>query len=201
MASSKPIIGSIFERKSTLSSKSPAPSLVAGSRTTGFPAVQHRSKSAFSRNREEVQRRDPNGTWIEAPPVVSSSNPTVTTQSPTPLSSPLSGSGRPTPDPSDLHEQISKENEAVLAAMSPEEIEEERQQILARFGAGLTGVLEKARQNRLKRGAEGSHSKRHNGVPPSSTFPQTEHHDSLPEGKSPLAAAVITLIYASPQCP
>lgn len=49
--------------------------------------------------------------------------------------------------------------------MSAEEIEEERRQILERFGAGIGDVLAKAKQNRLKRASEATRSRSGTSTP------------------------------------
>jgi len=141
MAQKPSLIGSIVERKpkSSISSPTPKPST---SGKTGFPTVQHRSKSAFSRNREE-QRKFGEARAKEVPTVLRA--PSRTPFSPQP----------PTEDPNDWRESISRENAERVAAMSPEEIEEEKQHILERFGNNVGDILKRARlarerQKRLK---------------------------------------------------
>ncbi|TFK27690.1 cytoplasmic protein [Coprinopsis marcescibilis] len=142
-SNASPIIGSIIERTSTSKARPPTSNPASGSKATGFPSVQHRSKSAFSRNREEVQRKNSSGSAIrnEAPPVVAS-------QARSFKPSPLATSQPNTGDVDDMRDLVSKENEARIAGMTPEEIEEERQQIIERFGSGIGGVLERAKRNR-----------------------------------------------------
>ncbi|KDR82536.1 hypothetical protein GALMADRAFT_112269 [Galerina marginata CBS 339.88] len=131
MAQTPPIIGSIVERRPSSSNWAPKPS---SSSKTGFPTVQHRSKSAFSRNREE--QRKLGGSRLKDAPTVSHSNKT-----------PLS----PPPEPDDWRQQISRDNEDRVAAMTDEEREEERRQILDRFGAQVGDILKRARQARIKK--------------------------------------------------
>ncbi|RXW22482.1 hypothetical protein EST38_g3363 [Candolleomyces aberdarensis] len=65
-----------------------------------------------------------------------------------------------------MREQISRENEARIAGMTPEEIEDERKQILERFGAGIGSLLEKAKRNRMKRASETAYSGRSGAASP-----------------------------------
>ena len=53
MAHKSVIVGSVVERKPTSSFSTPKPAI---SCKTGFPIVQHRSKSAFARNRDDLRR-------------------------------------------------------------------------------------------------------------------------------------------------
>ncbi|KAJ2919151.1 hypothetical protein MD484_g1260, partial [Candolleomyces efflorescens] len=50
--------------------------------------------------------------------------------------------------------------------MTPDEVEDERRQILERFGAGIGSVLEKAKRNRMKRASETVHSARSSAASP-----------------------------------
>lgn len=50
--------------------------------------------------------------------------------------------------------------------MTPEEVEDERRQILERFGAGIGSVLEKAKRNRMKRASETVYSGRNGAASP-----------------------------------
>ncbi|KAF8993508.1 hypothetical protein BDQ17DRAFT_1368247 [Cyathus striatus] len=139
--SHSPIIGSVIERRPT--SKVTTPQLTSGK--TGFPSVQHRSKSAFSKSRQEI-RKTGQIRPVVPPPIL-----------PRPRSPPTSpnGTGASPPRSEDWREQISKENEERMAGMSPEEIEEEKRQILERFGSGIEDVLKRARQAREKQMAKG----------------------------------------------
>ncbi|KAF6755856.1 cytoplasmic protein [Ephemerocybe angulata] len=151
------IIGSVFERKPGASKKDfGAPRTTAGATPTGFPSVQHRSKSAFSRNREDSLRKGVGSSRSQAPPVPVSS-------AQRPLSAPLqappdqapSSSSVMASDPEFFREQISRENEARIAGMTEDEIEDEKRQILERFGSRISGVLERARKNRMKKDTDG----------------------------------------------
>ncbi|TFK40500.1 hypothetical protein BDQ12DRAFT_679536 [Crucibulum laeve] len=126
------LIGSIIERKLTATARSPQPS---SSGKTGFPTVQHRSKSAFSRNREE-SRKTSGLLRPEEPPTLLP----VKSSPPNPVE--------------DWREQISKENEKRVAGMSPEEIEEEKRQIIDRFGADIGDVLKRVRQSRERQSSK-----------------------------------------------
>lgn len=129
MSKSNPsLIGSVFERKPTTSFTGP---LASSSGKTGFPTVQHRSKSAFSRNREEL-RKPGYGRSQDAPPVLQSDT-------------------KPKPvDPDQWREQMSRENEQRVEGMTDEEREEERREIIERFGAGVGDLLRHVRNSRMK---------------------------------------------------
>ncbi|KAK7689958.1 hypothetical protein QCA50_006598 [Cerrena zonata] len=133
MAQSKfntPLIGSVFERKpGTPSTFRPKTS---DSEKTGFPSAKHRSKSAFARARnveklggQERPREPPSITAI--PPKQSSDD-----QSPA----------------DDWRHQVEEENMRRVENMSPEELEQERKEILDRFGSNLGDILKKARAAR-----------------------------------------------------
>ncbi|KAF9046261.1 hypothetical protein BJ165DRAFT_1403739 [Panaeolus papilionaceus] len=134
MASNSHIVGSIIERKPTSgfnNTRKTPPS----TGKTGFPAVQHRSQSAFARSREQARKSAALSQQRTVPEVKTSVKvPPVTTQE-------VSSSWR---------DQISKENEVKVASMSEAEIEEERRQILERFGANIGDVLKRARLAREK---------------------------------------------------
>lgn len=128
------LIGSVLERtpgSTSPSFKSPAPK-------TGFPPVQHRSKSAFARSRDLSKQPTPNDNRPSQPPTVTSEDPRA-----------LSALSPSTPDESKWREDVSRENEKIVANMSPEERELERQAILKRFGPGIGAVLQRAKQNRV----------------------------------------------------
>ncbi|KAH9480658.1 RNA polymerase II-associated protein 1 [Psilocybe cubensis] len=134
MAQKPSLVGSIVERKQPSSFPTPKP---FSSSKTGFPTVQHRSKSAFSRNREELRKFGANRAK-EVPSVLPSNKPL--SPPPTP----------PTSEPSDWRDQISRDNEERVAQMTEEEREEERRQIIERFGANVGDILKRARLARTK---------------------------------------------------
>ncbi|RDB14682.1 RNA polymerase II-associated protein rba50 [Hypsizygus marmoreus] len=124
------LIGSVVERKPT-SHSAPKP---FSSGTTGFPPVQHRSKSAFSRNREEL-RKTKFPRHHDVPLVV-----------PSAPSKSLASSA----NPDDWRDQISRENEIRVESMTEEEREQERREIVERFGTGVGDLLKKVRDARAK---------------------------------------------------
>lgn len=67
-----------------------------------------------------------------------------------------------TPDDPKWREGISRENEKIVANMSPEERELERQAILERFGPGVSAILQRAKRNKQmgRSGQEGAVSVR-----------------------------------------
>lgn len=101
----------------------------------GFPIAQHRSqgKSAFARAREEARRRasGPQEGPIQKPAFASESD-GLTSKS-------------DEDEESDWRDQMSRENNAKLDAMSPEELQQAREDILSKFGPGIAEVLSKAR--------------------------------------------------------
>ena len=125
------LVGSVVERTpgpTSSSLRSPAPK-------TGFPPVQHRTKSAFARSKDLSKQSTGNGERPSQPPPVASEHP-----------GPLSL----TSDEPQWREQVSRENEKIVANMSPDERELERQAILERFGPEVSAVLRKAKLNREK---------------------------------------------------
>ncbi|KAF9783201.1 hypothetical protein BJ322DRAFT_140937 [Thelephora terrestris] len=134
------LVGSVLER--TPGSTSSPPRLPAPK--TGFPPVQHRTRSAFARSRDLSKQSTGNGERLDQPPAVTSENPRL------PNVPPLSIS-----DESNWREEVSRENEKIVANMSPEERELERQAILERFGSGVGAILQRAKRNReMERGEE-----------------------------------------------
>ncbi|KAG6827138.1 hypothetical protein H0H92_013056 [Tricholoma furcatifolium] len=115
-----PLVGSVFERKQTSHS---APKVFSPSKN-GFPVAQHRTKSAFARNIEGLRK-----TGAARPkdvPIVASSRQVQALQP---------------SDSDEWRDQMSRENEQRVASMTEEEREEERQEILDRFGAGVGPTL------------------------------------------------------------
>ena len=140
--SDRPLIGSVFERKTSPFSSANLPTL-SGSSRTGFPTVQHRSKSAFARGRDDLKRNGSTGS-------------TRTKDIPAVL--PVKNGGRfvkpppkPVVGPNDLHRQISEENEKKLAGMTEEERDRARREIIEEFGVGIGDLLRKAQEARERR--------------------------------------------------
>jgi len=130
------LVGSVLERTpgpTSSSFRSSAPK-------TGFPPVQHRTKSAFARSRDPSKQSSPDGDRPSQPPPVTSGHPEPSNVPPPSTS-----------EETKWREEISRENEKVLANMSSEERELERQVILERFGSGVGAILERARRNREMR--------------------------------------------------
>ncbi|KAG6902415.1 hypothetical protein C0995_000341 [Termitomyces sp. Mi166 len=123
------LIGSVIEREPT---SHPAPKAFAPAKT-GFPAVQHRSKSAFARNIEGLRKSGASRPRY-APTIVSSR-----------LARPSESA-----DLDDWRSQTSRENEERVANMTEEERDRERQEILDRFGAGIGDLLKRVRLAREK---------------------------------------------------
>ena len=132
MAHKSAIVGSVVERKPTSSFSTPKAAVTG---KTGFPTVQHRSKSAFARNRDDLRRS------VSKPKDI----PIVLPTNVHPAST----------EPADWRQQISKENEERVADMTEEQREEEIQQILERFGTRVGDVLKKARLARETKSVSG----------------------------------------------
>ena len=132
MAHKSAIVGSVVERKPTSSFSIPK---AAATGKTGFPTVQHRSKSAFARNRDDLRRS------VSKPKDI----PIVLPTNVHPAST----------EPADWRQQISKENEERVADMTEEQREEEIQQIVERFGTSVGDVLKRARLARETRSVTG----------------------------------------------
>lgn len=127
------LVGSVLER--TLGS-TPSPLRLPAPKT-GFPPVQHRTKSAFARSRDLSKQPTPNGERPSQPPLVISEHLTLSNVPP-----------QPTSEESKWREEISQENEKIVTNMSPEERELERREILERFGPGVSEILQRAKRIR-----------------------------------------------------
>ena len=132
MSHKSAIVGSVVERKPISSFSTPKATV---SDKTGFPTVQHRSKSAFARNRDELRK-------------------SVSRPKDVPILIPTNAHPAST-EPADWRQQISKENEDRVADMTEEQREEERRQILERFGASIGNVLKRARIARENKSVAG----------------------------------------------
>ncbi|KAF9646718.1 hypothetical protein BDM02DRAFT_3270795 [Thelephora ganbajun] len=130
------LVGSVLERTpgtSSLPFRSHTPK-------TGFPPVQHRTKSAFARSRDLSKHPASNSERPSQPPIVTSEHPRLSNVPP-PLTS----------DESKWREDINRENEKIVANMSLEERELERQAISERFGLDIGAILQRAKRNREMR--------------------------------------------------
>ncbi|KAJ7479983.1 hypothetical protein B0H11DRAFT_2026044 [Mycena galericulata] len=128
------LVGSVFERTAT---SKPSSAFAQSSSQTGFPQVLHRSKkSAFARAREA------NAAPRDHVPVVA----------PSPLAAPPPLRKPADEDTEDWRAQISRENELRVAAMTDAEREQERAEILEKFGPGIGDLLKKVREARAKTG-------------------------------------------------
>jgi hypothetical protein len=134
MTSKNPtLIGSIIERKPT-SPLAPTANRHRPGGSTGFPSAQHRSKSAFARNRESTLGTD-RSRPTEPPRLVNQNNGSKTVQN------------------ESWRDQVSRENEQRVQSMTEEEREREKQEILDRFGTDIADILKRARLSREKQAA------------------------------------------------
>lgn len=143
-ASQPQLVGSVLERTPTSSTVSSSRFKAAVS-STGFPAVQHRSKSTFARTRDD-QKKSTLGDRRTKAPVVVSSRPVDENRG-----DPSLASQKPLSDPDDWRRQISVENEKLVDQMTEEEREQERREIVERFGGNVGDVLKKAREARERK--------------------------------------------------
>lgn len=139
MSTSTSLVGSVFERKSGPST--PKPPRLNGSGTTGFPAAKHRSQSAFARARNDAKNSDGASRPHKAPVVE-------------PLRSPAAGPSSLADTEGDWRKQVEDENRRRVENMTEEEREQERMEIMERFGPNIAEVLRKARAAREGKGAE-----------------------------------------------
>ncbi|KZT19594.1 hypothetical protein NEOLEDRAFT_1245723 [Neolentinus lepideus HHB14362 ss-1] len=138
------IIGSVIERKPGVSASTPT---TRGPTRNGFPTVEHRSKSAFARGREEASRKGGKERVREVPVIQTTPNEIVA-----PRRSILNG----VTGEEDWRRQVSEENQRRVEDMSQEELEQERREILERFGTGVGDILRKAKDAREKTERESS---------------------------------------------
>lgn len=130
------MIGGIKER--TVSNKK-TPTAPSPGRPTGFPRAEHRSKkSAFLQNRQKAN--------VESIPTdPSSSIPLLDPR-------PLSQASNPAPSLDDnFRDEISVQNAQRMQSMSEEQIEQDRQDILARFGTTIADRLRRAREAQARK--------------------------------------------------
>ncbi|KAJ7919333.1 hypothetical protein B0H13DRAFT_1708973 [Mycena leptocephala] len=143
-----PLVGAVFERAPASAPSTP----FTPASKTGFPQALHRSKkSAFARAREaqattaNSDRRDRDYVPVVVP-------------SKRPIDVPPLRNDEPEvkEDREDWRAQMSRENELRVSAMTDEEREEERREILEKFGPGIGDLLKKVREART--GASSSYS-------------------------------------------
>lgn len=137
------LIGSVFERKASTAPTAPSPRFTH-TPGSGFPAVHHRSKSAFARAREEEK-----SSGNARPTTVPSVLPTR------PAEQSLSRDLAPANDDA-IRRQISEENERRVANMSEDEREQERREIIDQLGNGVGDLLERVRAARSRNAAKAS---------------------------------------------
>lgn len=149
--SNKVLIGSVVERKTSTWSNPPKPSAQTN---LGFPSAQHRSKSAFARNKEK-QRNHGAARLRNVPNIVSAPGQEA--------------------NPDDWREQMGSENQRRVEAMTEEEREEEKKQIYERFGPEIGSILKRAKERvASKREPEPK------SIPASDT--RRTHYVCLPQG-------------------
>lgn len=125
--SNKALIGSVVERKTPSWSNPPKPSVQSH---LGFPFAQHRSKSAFARNREK-QRNHGTPRPRDVPNIVFS---------------PVQLSSEQESNSDNWRGEIDEENQRRVEAMTDEEREEEKRQIYEHFGPEIGSILKRAKE-------------------------------------------------------
>lgn len=133
------LIGSVFERKTSTAQGLPSPRF-AKTPGSGFPAVQHRSKSAFARAKEEEKS---SSNARHTVPLVNLASPAKQ-----PRSRDLEVDSHTVDNA--MRQQISDENERRVANMTEEEREQERCEVLEQLGSGAADLLERVRAARSK---------------------------------------------------
>ncbi|KAG2140224.1 uncharacterized protein EDB93DRAFT_1209758 [Suillus bovinus] len=134
------LVGSVFERKTSTAQSLPS-SRFSNTPGSGFPAVQHRSKSAFARAKEE-EKNSNNARYTTVPLI----NPTHFINQP--RSRDLGVDAHTADDA--MRRQISEENERRVANMTEEEREQERREVLEQLGSGADDLLERVRAARSR---------------------------------------------------
>jgi hypothetical protein len=112
--------------------------------TTGFPVAQHRSKvpSTFARARAQQQGLQVDPSEQSRPPViVPSVSPIAARDRPKKLGT-AEGLDR------DWRGQMQRQNDELLADMTEEEKQREREALLVQFGGGLVDLVKKAKARR-----------------------------------------------------
>ncbi|ETW81831.1 hypothetical protein HETIRDRAFT_434256 [Heterobasidion irregulare TC 32-1] len=138
----RPLIGSVFERNQLSTPAAPSSSKTTA---TGFPAVQHRSKSAFARNREKNIAGGKVSARLKEPPLVSIAS--AFTTAPAHAQSP---NGADASD-DDWLRQVGEENARKVASMTDAEREAEKREIEEKFGSGIGEILKRAKEAREAR--------------------------------------------------
>ncbi|TDL19699.1 hypothetical protein BD410DRAFT_900034 [Rickenella mellea] len=145
---SSPLVGNVLERN--ISPRPPTRFVNASqeSQNTGFPSVQHRSKSAFARARE-ARRKPTFESQRDVPivqPVAGPSSARISRDSP---GFSIDSSRPGVEDVSEKwRDQMSEENVRRVESMTDAERQEERTEILEKFGPNIGDVLRKAREAR-----------------------------------------------------
>ncbi len=165
MASS--LIGSIVERKPGPSSSSRIPHPPS---KAGFPPVQHRSKSAFARAKDDQKRIGGVERLPQPPRVLPVSRPKRE------VLSLDDEEHQPDELGGDWRQQVAEENRRRVQNMSEAEREEERREVLERFGPGIGDILRKAKAAREAAGRPQSDRKPLRSA--FSTFPSASYADS-----------------------
>lgn len=140
------MIGGIKER--TNSNRNP-PSAPTPGRSTGFPKAEHRSKkSAFLQNRQQLNSES----------VVADQSPSISLTQASPqtiASSSNQGAGQSSTPDGKIRDDVSVQNAQQVDSMTDEQIEQERQDIFARFGPGIAERLRRAREAQSRQSTAG----------------------------------------------
>lgn len=158
MSSKGSLVGAIVERKAGAPAAAPTPRPTSNG---GFPSVQHRSKSAFQRargNQKTVSTAErPSSPPSIAPPRQARN--AVQDEDEHPGSQVIAKATE------DWRRQMEEENQKKVEAMTEQEREAERKEILERFGPNIGEVLRKARMAREATQTQGTNKGERAGRP------------------------------------
>lgn len=140
------LVGSIVERKPGSPAHVSSPTN-NGSRTTGFPPVQHRSKSAFARAREN-SKNNTNSQRPQQVPTISPSSINPRPDVPRRDASPGVDEVVNQKESDEWRKQMEEENQRRVDSMTDEELEDARREILQKFGFNVGEILQKVRKAR-----------------------------------------------------
>lgn len=170
------MLGSIVE-KDVPAPKAPSLPTARPGSIGGFPQAAHRSTSRFALAKAAAAARGkgPASAATSRParaPALQTTGPDPDEPDP---AAPLSES-----EEVRIRREVSAENDARLAAMTVDEVVQEREELLARFGPGLLDVLRKRRETRGDSSAPGPSSARHDKIQPPPVLLDNDDDDLPP---------------------
>ena len=173
------MLGSIIEKEVPAPTAPSLPSARPGS-SGGFPQATHRSTSRFALAKAAAASK---GKGLVSPAVGRPARaPALQTTMPDPVESfPSPPAPASETEEARIQREVSAENDARLAAMTVDEVVQERDELLAHFGPGLLDVLRKRRETRGASSVPGASSARVEQVEPRPTAQvEDDDDDELP---------------------